>query len=88
MNFVLFFYFINAANFYFPDDYNQLCPYGSGLLSLPVSTSLSLAEQPPYAGTLLSYILNYFDYIRLALNLGLAQKGAMPACFISTRIHP
>ncbi|XP_069008172.1 latent-transforming growth factor beta-binding protein 2-like isoform X2 [Embiotoca jacksoni] len=30
------------------DDYNQLCPHGSGLLSLPVSSAQSLGEQRFY----------------------------------------
>ncbi|XP_044021842.1 latent-transforming growth factor beta-binding protein 2-like isoform X2 [Siniperca chuatsi] len=30
------------------DDYNQLCPHGSGLLPLPVSSTQSLEEQRPY----------------------------------------
>ncbi|TMS21479.1 Latent-transforming growth factor beta-binding protein 1 [Larimichthys crocea] len=30
------------------DDYNQLCPHGSGLLSLPVSSAPGLGEQRPY----------------------------------------
>lgn len=34
--------------FYFVDDYNKLCPHGSGLLALPVS---SLGEQRPFIGS-------------------------------------
>uniref|UniRef100_A0A4W6EV42 Latent transforming growth factor beta binding protein 2 n=1 Tax=Lates calcarifer TaxID=8187 RepID=A0A4W6EV42_LATCA len=30
------------------DDYNQLCPHGSGLLPLPVSSTRTLGEQRPY----------------------------------------
>ncbi|KAF1374953.1 hypothetical protein PFLUV_G00234380 [Perca fluviatilis] len=30
------------------DDYNQLCPHGSGLLPLPVASTQSLGEQRPY----------------------------------------
>ncbi|XP_023273034.1 latent-transforming growth factor beta-binding protein 2 [Seriola lalandi dorsalis] len=30
------------------DDYNQLCPHGSGLLPLPVSSTQTLGEQRPY----------------------------------------
>ncbi|GLD62481.1 latent-transforming growth factor beta-binding protein 2 isoform X2 [Lates japonicus] len=30
------------------DDYNQLCPHGSGLLPLPVSSTRALGEQRPY----------------------------------------
>ncbi|TKS86494.1 Latent-transforming growth factor beta-binding protein 2 [Collichthys lucidus] len=30
------------------DDYNQLCPHGSGLLSFPVSSTPGLGEQRPY----------------------------------------
>lgn len=33
---------------YFVDDYNKLCPHGSGLLPLPVS---SLGEQRPFIGS-------------------------------------
>ncbi|XP_074547850.1 latent-transforming growth factor beta-binding protein 2-like [Halichoeres trimaculatus] len=31
------------------DDYNQLCPHGSGLLPVPVSSAQSLGEQRPYS---------------------------------------
>lgn len=40
----------SLMNFYFPDDYNKLCPHGSGLL--PVSSAQIMGEQPPYIGTL------------------------------------
>ncbi|KAM9842615.1 latent-transforming growth factor beta-binding protein 2-like [Aulostomus maculatus] len=30
------------------DDYNQLCPHGSGLLPVPLSSTQSLGEQRPY----------------------------------------
>jgi len=44
---------------YFPDDYNQLCPHGSGLLPLPVSSTHYVGGQDPYRGT---FFQEYFYF--------------------------
>lgn len=50
----------NPATFCFSDDFNQLCPHGSGLL--PVSSRQALGDSHPFIGTLHSRtcILTYF----------------------------
>ena len=64
--FKLFLLLTNEAVSSVPDDYNQLCPHGSGLLPLPVSSVQALGDQHPYIGTL-SFIYENLLLLRLLI---------------------
>lgn len=61
----------NPATFCFSDDFNQLCPHGSGLL--PVSSRQALGDSHPFIGTLhsrtciLTYFIDILEHTKLCI---------------------
>lgn len=77
----------SLLTFYFPDDFNKLCPHGSGLL--PVSSTHIAGEQHPYIGTcshahilkllhlLFIQKVSFADFISFSLMLWLSLSPQM-----------
>lgn len=65
----------NKLLFCFIDDYNKLCPHGSGLLPLPAS---SMADQRPFIGNRLPTVSNLCSFLFFILVWMRCQSLTLP----------